>query len=171
MELTNGTHGTDGKQGPQGAQGPKATTAEIAAAGAGIFLPLSGGTMSGNINMGTKDITNVRNITATSSVTAVYGFFETSDENLKEFESDILVELDVLKTLPKKYFRWKSNPESLNIGTSAQAVKKMYPELVSEVNGRLTVDYAKLSVIALAAIDVLNARVKELEEKINDIEK
>lgn len=63
---SNGSNGTHGKQGPQGPQGAKATTAEVVAAGTGVWLPLSGGTMSGAINMGSQSITKGGTIAATT---------------------------------------------------------------------------------------------------------
>ena len=74
--------------------------------------------------------------------------------------------------IPKKYFVWNDDKENkLNIGTSAQEVKKYYPELVSEdAEGKLTVDYAKLSIIALAAIDKLYKENLEMKERIKRIE-
>ena len=90
------------------------------------------------------------------------GFYETSDENLKDFGDDITVDYDKLKSIPKKYFTWKGK-NKLNIGTSAQKVQEVYPELVSSKYETLNVDYAKLSVIALAAIDNLNERLTALE--------
>ena len=46
-------------------------------------------------------------------------------------------------------------------------IQKIYPEVVSKnENGYLSVDYSKLSIIALAAIDKLNERIKELECQI-----
>lgn len=98
-------------------------------------------------------------------------FYETSDERLKYFTSDVNVDFDKLKSIPKKYFMWKNremNPT--NIGTSAQKLQAVYPELVSESEGYLRVDYAKLSVIALAAVDKLHEENEELKERLRKIE-
>ena len=42
---------------------------------------------------------------------------------------------------------------------------------MSDSNGELSVDYAKLSVVALKAIDTLYDKNAELEKKIVDLEK
>jgi hypothetical protein len=59
----------------------------------------------------------------------------------------------------------------LNIGTSAQEVQKLYPELVNEQDGVLSVAYDKLSIVALAAIDELHNKNKELEARLGRLEK
>ena len=55
------------------------------------------------------------------------------------------------------------DPE-LHIGTSAQEIQKVYPDLVTEnEEGELSVDYARLSVIALAAIKELKKEIDALK--------
>ena len=105
------------------------------------------------------------------------GALGTSDETLKDFVNDIEVDFDTLKQIPKKYFTWKyDDGKVMNIGTSAQEVEKIYPEIVGEYLDESTnikyksLDYSKLSIIALAAIDKLNERIEYLENKLNEYE-
>lgn len=142
-------------------------------------LYITGFTNSSGSNLRLYTQTGVK-IVSGKQVHASGGFFETSDERLKHFYSDLKVDLDKIAQLPKKYFTWKdANNENLQIGTSAQAVQEIYPELVSEdENGTLSVAYDKLSVVALAAIDEIHAEIKtlrkqnsELEDRINKLEK
>lgn len=128
----------------------------------------------GNITAA-SDITAAGDITAGGKINSKKGFFQTSDERLKTFHKDVDIDFNSLKEIPKKVFTWNDNPEKEDIGTSAQAVQKVYPELVNETNGTLSVDYAKLSIIALAAIDKLKEendslklRIEALEKKLQD---
>lgn len=102
-------------------------------------------------------------------VNAVNGFYETSDERLKNFQDDVNVDLNELSQIPVKHFTWKKdveNPKQM-IGTSAQEVQKLYPELVSEnEDGELSVDYAKFSMICLSAIKQLKNEIDELKKLI-----
>lgn len=113
-------------------------------------------------------------VTVTGKVSASSGFFETSDRRLKNFQGDIEVDFDKLKSIPKKYFYWNmdSKKSKLEIGTSAQEVMEVYPELVS-INeaGMLSVAYDKLSVIALKAVDELHEENVALKEKNDELER
>lgn len=110
-------------------------------------------------------------ISANTSISAP-NFYESSDERLKNFGEDLEPDFEKIKSIPKKYFEWKEKPEELQIGTSAQEVQKVYPELVNENKntGYLSVDYAKLSIVALSAIDKLHEEIESLKEKIKELE-
>ena len=110
--------------------------------------------------------TNVLTISS-GKVEATQGFYETSDERLKDFQEDIEVNFSYLHNIPKKYYSWKDDATyTRHIGTSAQEVQKYYPELVNtDETGYLTMNYDKLSVVALKAIDVLHEEVTELKKE------
>lgn len=94
-----------------------------------------------------------------------------SDERLKNFKDDVEVDFDKLKQIPKKYFTWKDGDQTkLEMGTSAQEVEKLYPNIVQEIDGYKSIEYAKLSIVALAAIDKLNERIEYLENKLKELE-
>lgn len=98
-----------------------------------------------------------------------YGFYQSSDERLKTFGDNIKVDFDALSKLRKAYFTWNDNPNITHIGVSAQEIKEIYPEIVFG-DDKLTVDYTKLSVIALAAVDELHKKNVELESRLAKLE-
>ena len=98
--------------------------------------------------------------------------YHTSDETLKSFTNDLDINFDNLATIKKGYFYWKEDPDKiLNIGVTAQSVEDLYPEVVTTCMGYKAVDYSKLSVIALAAIDKLHERITELEAQVEQLKK
>lgn len=123
------------------------------------YMQKSGGTFTGNVA-----------INGTMTATATY---HSSDERLKTFEGDVEVDLEKLKALPKKYFHWTADADGKRqLGTSAQAVEEVFPELVStDANDSKSVNYANLSIVALAAIDKLAEQNAELERRLAKIEK
>ena len=109
-------------------------------------------------------------MTVTGKVSASQGFYESSDERLKSFKDPLKVDLEKLSKLRKNYFTFNDNPDKLEIGVSAQEIQSVYPEIVNEdENGMLSVAYDKLSVIALAAVDELNERLTNLENKLEKL--
>lgn len=130
----------------------------------------------GDVSIKVKNHFNViGNVTIDGSIAAKDGFYQTSDERLKTFKNPININLDELSNIKKCIFAFNDDLTNDHIGVSAQEIQKLYPEIVStDKDGILRVDYSKLSVIALAAIDKLyqdniklNNRLKELESKIN----
>ena len=149
----------------------------------------SAGTIAaGNISIGTGNIfggddnsntkwsiekagaANFTTVTASGNIYAA-SFYQSSDEKLKTFTKSLEVDFDLLKSIPKSYFVWNSDKSDLQLGTSAQKVQKIFPEIVSTNDkGNLTVDYSKLSIVALAAIDKLHEENVELKNRINKLE-
>lgn len=146
------------------------------------YVKKTGDTMSGTFHInststaltctGKTEFTG--DITVDGRVSASSGFFQISDRRLKNFQGDIEVDFDKLKSIPKKYFYWNmdSKKSKLEIGTSAQEVMEVYPELVS-INeaGMLSIAYDKLSVIALKAVDELHEENVALKEKNDELER
>jgi hypothetical protein len=94
--------------------------------------------------------------------------YSTSDETLKDFYGDIVCDLDRIADIPKKYFVWKGDEsKALQIGTSAQKLMELYPEIVTiDNNGKLGVSYERLSLVALAAVDKLHMEMKQMKETL-----
>lgn len=95
--------------------------------------------------------------------------FQNSDERLKNVVANIEPDLDDLRTIDKVVFNWKQDKSRKNnIGVIAQTVEKLYPELVinNPDSGYKMVNYAGLSVIALAAVDKLYEKVQDLEAEV-----
>ena len=98
--------------------------------------------------------------------------YAASDERLKDFGNNVEVDFNKLSEIPKVYYSWKNDEEKRQmIGTSAQKLREIYPELVSEnEEGKMAVSYEKLSIIALAAIDKLHKENEELKDRLKRIE-
>lgn len=98
------------------------------------------------------------------------GFYETSDRTLKDIKSELNV-ADNIDKIPTILFSWKKDKLEdgnkdvpVHIGTIAQDIQKIYPDLVAkDAEGRLTVDYARLSVIAIASIKELKKEIDTLK--------
>ena len=124
------------------------------------YLPLSGGTMTGNISGSTGN-----------AIFMPGGFFQESDERLKIFMGDVEDALEKANRIPTKYFYWKNMVDGpRQLGTSAQKVQEVFPEIVSG-DEKLSVDYSKLAIVALAAVKELTAKVEDLQNQLNELKK
>ena len=181
MSTAWGTHTVSGGKLTSGTVGSNYASFEAGRIGAasgtnGAFvvdaLTEGLGTVTMKVANGSDSTVITKNsVTTTGQMNAANGFFQTSDIRKKNFGSDVEVNFEELKSIPKKYFEWKNDPDAgQQIGTSAQALLRVYPEIVSRgEDGFYSVDYAKLSIIALAAIDKLNDRISYLESEIKKL--
>lgn len=102
-------------------------------------------------------------LTASDGKVTASSFFESSDERLKIFKGDLDLTLEQINSIPLKRFIWKKNPkQGVQIGTVAQQVQKIIPSIVNE-DQFLSVDYSKLSIVALQAIRILTSEIQELK--------
>ena len=173
-----GAQGPQGEQGPQGPQGLPGLQGQQGAQGvvgaSGEMVDLRTGATAAYL-IGKDSASNGWNGTfyCNKSVYMQSGLlYASSDETLKDFRGDIDLDFDKLKSIRKQYFTWKEGDVTdVQIGTSAQDLQKVYPEIVSVgEDGKLAVSYERLSIIALAAIDKLYDRIKILEEKLKEKE-
>lgn len=107
-----------------------------------------------------------------AKVSAYLGFYEESDERLKNILNPVKVNLEKLSELRKVYYSWKDDSDNKRqLGTIAQDVQKLFPEIVSEDSetGYLSLAYDKLSVVALAAIDELYDMIKTLRKENEEL--
>ena len=146
------------------------TVKSVNSTAAGTTIYLLGHTLTSTQKTSTTKSQNIK-ATCDGKLYASAGFYQSSDERLKDFKSDIEIDFEKLSLIPKKHFTWISSDKQ-DIGTSAQEIQKLYPEIVNEDDsGYLSVDYAKLSIIALAAIDKLSSEINELKNQINELKK
>lgn len=93
-----------------------------------------------------------------------------SDDRKKDYKADIDIPLASILKIPLKYFTYKDNLVP-HVGTSAQSLQKICPELVvTNKDGYLMVDYAKLSLLALRAVKLQQAKIKTLESRLSKLE-
>ncbi len=102
-------------------------------------------------------------LTASDGKVTASSFYESSDERLKIFKGDLDLTLEQINSIPLKRFIWKKNPkQGVQIGTIAQQIQKIIPSIVNE-DQFLSVDYSKLSIVALQAIRILTSEIQELK--------
>jgi len=99
-----------------------------------------------------------------------------SDKRLKENVKEMHGGLQVVKDLRPVEFEWNEKANDLmkkqghDIGLIAQEVEWVLPEVVREGKNFKTIDYAKLTPVLISAIQELTAEVKDLRERLLDIE-
>ena len=97
------------------------------------------------------------------------GFYEESDKRLKENIVEVDGAISKLKQIPAVNFNFK-NKDGKELGTIAQDVQKVFPELVTtNEDGYLAVEYNKLSMVAIAAVKEMDERLSSLEKTVEEL--
>lgn len=124
----------------------------------------------GNLTATAGSIVAGSNITANNTMYAT-AFYESSDIRLKNVLNPFQITVEDLAKIPIFDFTWKADETStIKTGTSAQEVQKILPNVVTEDNGTLKVNYGELGTIAgiqaCKEIAALKERIKDLESKL-----
>ena len=108
------------------------------------------------------------NITSTGSIksdTTIHAkaFYTDSDKRLKNIIGDINLDIDKILELSLIYYTFNNDQSKKEeIGVIAQEIREVCPQIVSEdENGMLSVDYSKLSILALYCIKDLYRKLKK----------
>lgn len=108
------------------------------------------------------------NITSTGSIksdTTIHAkaFYTDSDKRLKNIIGDINLDIDKILELSLIYYTFNNEQSKKEeIGVIAQEIREVCPQIVSEdENGMLSVDYSKLSILALYCIKDLYGKLKK----------
>lgn len=99
-----------------------------------------------------KNLQVANEITVTSS--------EKEKENIKDINNDVN---DILKLNPKEYNY--NNDSKLHFGLIAEQVEKVYPNLVSNNNGGISLNYLEIVPLLINKIKDLQNQIDELKRK------
>lgn len=118
--------------------------------------------------------------TLTANSVSAATVYQTSDDRLKDYVGDFHFALADIDKIPLRFFTFKDDPDKrVLIGTSAQAVQKVLPEIVgssrtaSEEDSEeyLNVDYSKLALVALDCVRQLRDEVAALRAEIEELKR
>ena len=137
------------------------STASPTASSSSAALQLAGGIYAG------KAIHAVGGIWSDSYVSAK-GNNSSSDIRLKNILCPIRPSLEAFAKAPLFRFAWKSNPDMVEIGSSAQYWRNVLPDTVKERDGWLEMGYGN---IALAGVITIARDFETLEQRVDRLEK
>ena len=91
-------------------------------------------------------------------------------KNIQPYRGGVL---DGIENITLYTYNMKNDPDdsSVQLGVMAQDIQNEFPELVSEEDSLLGLDYGRVSILSFSAINELRAeKDSEIEELRNDIE-
>jgi len=126
------------------------------------------------LELETGTIYTAGNIFAEGDITSEY----TSDERLKDIVSTLENSLDAIRNIEPIKYKWNElaekefnyNTNEIELGFKAQQIQKYFPELVTNRGNTdyLKMDYQKMTVVLLSALQELDKKVHELEKKLEE---
>ena len=129
--------------------------------------------MGWSYNTGADNCTLKMRLDESGNLTAAGNFYATSDIRLKEIINPLYVSYKDIANLPLFDFKWKNGNPGILTGTSAQAVKRILPNLVNG-DDLLTLSYSTLGVVAgITACKELTKQEEEiirLKERVEELE-
>ena len=102
------------------------------------------------------------------SYVSAKGNNSSSDIRLKNILCDVQPSLEAFAKAPLFRFAWKSDPDMVEIGSSAQYWRNVLPDTVKERDGWLEMGYGN---IALAGVITIAREVETLEQRVDRLEK
>lgn len=149
-----------------------ASLAKISSAGS---LTLAGTiTVNGITNVATTSALCYNTGTGLITYDGTLGTCTVSDERLKNMGERIPNALDRLLQISGVYYTWKdaSLGSGRQIGVGAQTVEKVFPELVqTDLNGRKSADYQRLTAPIIEALRELKADNDNLRLDVNKLKR
>lgn len=98
------------------------------------------------------------------NLTVIGDINSTSDITLKDNIQTFSNALEVTNQMRGVSFDWKESGKP-SIGLIAQEVNEVLPELVGQVDGKMTLQYSNIVAVLIEAVKELTARVQELENR------
>ena len=97
--------------------------------------------------------------------------YSSSDKRLKNIHGEYNIGLDDISKIPVVSYDMKDDEEHKEtIGTVAQDVQELVPEIVTEDDkGYLALDYSRLGLISLKGVQLLIKEIQELKQEIKEL--
>lgn len=144
----------------------RGTTSSPEYSGTPILTSVTIGT-SGGIKLEKATVNSISGLKIGGNVTSTGKFYDASDIRLKRKIKELTSVLDCVDDIPIVQYEYKSQEDIKYIGTLAQKLLPLFPELVSQDDeGYYSVDYGGLAAIAIQGLKELSKKIKLLEEKI-----
>lgn len=107
------------------------------------------------------------NLTVSGSILATSNITAYSDASLK----DKVKRLEYRGRLSPVTYVWKNDRSRQQIGFIAQDVQKLYPELVQDNNGLLSLNYQCVTAVLAAQLNAMEDEMSKMEREITELKK